>query len=337
MLTLPCHSIITDPKDVQLLYAQATDHQKAYAANTGWMLGQVMHSGVGLINGDRWTNLRLELDPYFNHKISVTLAATFNAHAKEYVAALRDYAKPANSSGEDEKPASTHPQARFVVNAAKALTRYPYYEIAKMFYGDLSKHEADRLWELGHLFGKVFWNVLQGGANRTKLTKWRNTPDWQLAQSYLDQWEEFNAAVYQRRIANDDSGDDVCLFVRLMRAAEAGRVTRDEVLQTLAESLFANLDVTTHVITSLVLLLADNAEVTAQLREEFAANADNLDEYLGKRTTLLYYCLLESLRLQPVIDYSFPEKPPRDKILGGYRIPKGVGDLLKSLACLFFR
>lgn len=271
-----------------------------------------MGQGAGLINGQRWINLRKELDRHFTHKASLTMIGTLNENAEAYVQNMVQYSL-ANRPEKDCRD-------RFVVNAAQALTRYPYYEIANMFYSNLSKQETERLWDLGQLFTQAFARVIDGGINRSKLTKWLNTDDWKLTKTYIDQWEEFNASAYQRRV---DAGinDQV---VNLFQAAEAGKVDREEVLQTLAESLFANLDVTTHVMTSCVILLADNVMVTEDLRREFAENADDIDTYLGKKDTLLHYCLLESLRLQPVLSYSFPEKPPREKILGGYRIPKDV-------------
>lgn len=70
--------------------------------------------------------------------------------------------------------------------------------------------------------------------------------------------------------------------------------------------------------------LADNASVQSDLRAEFAAHAYDVNGYLGKRDTLLHYCLLESLRLQPVPAFTLPDKPPRERIVAGYRIPKDV-------------
>lgn len=304
--------VITEPKDVQALYTNASDHAKASAANTGWLLSQIMGQGAGLINGQRWINLRKELDKHFSHKVSLTMVDTLNEHAKAYVQNMVQYSLPDRLEKDSKQ--------RFVVNAAQALTRYPYYEIANMFYSNLNQQEIDRLWDLGQLFTKAFARVIDGGINRSRLTKWLNTEDWKLTKTYIDQWEEFNAAAYKRRV---DAGinDQV---VELFQAAEAGKVDREEVLQTLAESLFANLDVTTHVMTSCIILLADNTMVTENLRKEFAEHASDIDTYLGKKDTLLHYCLLESLRLQPVLSYSFPEKPPREKVLGGYRIPKDV-------------
>ncbi|KAL1868955.1 hypothetical protein Daus18300_005791 [Diaporthe australafricana] len=304
--------VITEPKDVQALYTNASDHAKASAANTGWLLSQIMGQGAGLINGQRWINLRKELDPHFSHKVSLNMVGNLNEHARVYVRDMGQY----SLSDRLEKNGSE----RFVVNAAQALTRYPYYEIANMFYSNLNKQEIDRLWDLGQLFTKAFASVIDGGINRSSLTKWFNTDAWKMTKTYIDQWGEFNASAVKRRVEAGINDQVVSLFA----AAEAGKVDREEVLQTLAESLFANLDVTTHVMTSCVILLADNTAVTEDLRREFSQHANDIDTYLGKKDTLLHYCLLESLRLQPVLSYSFPEKPPREKILGGYRIPKDL-------------
>ncbi|EOD44122.1 putative cytochrome p450 monooxygenase 2 protein [Neofusicoccum parvum UCRNP2] len=310
--------IITDPKDVQTLYTHAPDHNKAHDANTGWLFKQVLGAGAGLINGKRWSNLRKTLDPMFSHKQAVQLVDTFNTSAEVYARGMVDFRLPEEKADD----------GRFVVNAAQSLMRYPYFEVAKIFYSGLDRHEMYRLWELGETFGQIFLNIMDGGINRSPLTKWLNTAAWRRTKAYLEQWEDFNAAAYRRRVA---AGVEDPL-VSLLRQAEAGEIDRQEVLHTLAESLFANLDVTTHVITSCVILLADAPQVQAELRKEFAEHAYDVDGYLSKRDTLLHYCLLESLRLQPVLAFSLPDKPPREKILGGYRIPKDTTILVDSTA-----
>lgn len=70
--------------------------------------------------------------------------------------------------------------------------------------------------------------------------------------------------------------------------------------QTLDEMLFANLDVTTHVLTWIITLLADNIEAQAELREEIRRNLDDVDGYLNRKDSLLHFCFWESLRVRPV-------------------------------------
>lgn len=64
--------------------------------------------------------------------------------------------------------------------------------------------------------------------------------------------------------------------------------------------LFANLDVTTHVLTWAITLIADHENVKKELREEIEAHKDNLQEYITNVNTHLHRCYYESLRLRPI-------------------------------------
>lgn len=70
---------------------------------------------------------------------------------------------------------------------------------------------------------------------------------------------------------------------------------------TIAESTFANLDIVTHVISSCIILLADAPEVQKDLLQEMNRNKADREAYITRKDTLLHYCLLESLRLRPVL------------------------------------
>lgn len=70
---------------------------------------------------------------------------------------------------------------------------------------------------------------------------------------------------------------------------------------TVAESTFANLDIVTQVISSCVILLADSPEVQGDLLKEMEENKVNRGKYITRKDTLLHFCLLESLRLRPVL------------------------------------
>ncbi|OJD30436.1 cytochrome p450 oxidoreductase [Diplodia corticola] len=312
--------VLTDPKDVQALYSHASNHTKDTTANIGWLFSQLLGQAVGLINGNRWTKLRKTLDPLFSHKQSLQYIDDFNTSAACYAKSLDQYALEKREADEDD--------GHFVVNASQALMRFPYYEVAKLFYSNLTQYEIDRLWELGQLFTEVFAGAMDGGINRSPLTKLLNRPSWQRTRSYIEQWEAFTHESVKRRV---DAGINDPLVSLWQQAAEE-EIDRQEVLHTLAESLFANLDVTTHVISSCVILLADNPTVQADLRAEFSRHAYDVVGYLGRRDTLLHFCLLESLRLQPVPAFTLPDKPPRERIIGGYRIPKDTTILIDSYA-----
>lgn len=64
--------------------------------------------------------------------------------------------------------------------------------------------------------------------------------------------------------------------------------------------LFANLDITTHVLTWIITLLADNESIQDELRAEVGANADQTQNYINRKDSLMHYCFLESIRVRPV-------------------------------------
>lgn len=73
-----------------------------------------------------------------------------------------------------------------------------------------------------------------------------------------------------------------------------------QVLQTLDEMLFANLDVTTHVLTWIITLLADHTAAQDELRQEIQLNHASINDYISRKDSYLHFCFLESLRVRPV-------------------------------------
>ncbi|KAL4908841.1 hypothetical protein BDW74DRAFT_165571 [Aspergillus multicolor] len=298
--------VITDPKDVEALYQQSTDHNKAPQANAGWLLTQLLGSGLGLINGDRWTNLRRTLDPMFSHRTSLQyFRDSLDASAKQYIEGIGQFRK-GNGDGD------------IIINVTQALQRYPFFEVASMFYGTMSAAEQEALWDLGRRYSEVFGAVVAGGIHRSKLTKYLGSKAWMNARDYQTRWRDFNAEMYMTRKATASDAP----FVVLTELAERGELTASEVTDTIAESTFANLDIVTHVISSCIILLADAPDVQADLVEEMAKNKNEREDYITRKDTLLHHCLLESLRLRPVLSFTFPENPPREKVLGNFVIPK---------------
>lgn len=64
---------------------------------------------------------------------------------------------------------------------------------------------------------------------------------------------------------------------------------------------YTNLDVTSHVITTTCLFLADNRATQDALLAEIELHRNDVEKYLGRKDTLLHYSFLEAMRLQPVL------------------------------------
>ncbi|KAK1140027.1 hypothetical protein N8T08_010936 [Aspergillus melleus] len=320
--SIPEVRVITNPKDVEILYQDSADHNKAHQANAGWLLTQLLGSGLGLINAPRWNVLRKTLDPIFSHRTAVHfLHESLYSGAEEYVAGIHRFALPV--SNQESKQ-----QKGVVINATQALQRYPFFEVASMFYGKMSGDEQERLWDLGRRYSQVFAAIVAGGIHRTKFTKYLGTKAYQDAREYQHLWKGFNADVYEARKRSAPETP----IVLLMEAAERGELTGNEVTDTIAESTFANLDIVTHVISSCIILLADSQEVQDNLLAEMQNNRTGKEEYIARKDTLLHYCLLESLRLRPVLSFTFPENPPRQKILGNFIVPKNTTVIVDAFA-----
>jgi cytochrome P450 len=307
------HRIITTPDDVRAFWHESTDHQKTYLGNLGWLVSQIMGEGIGLINGQKWKNLRKSIDSMFSHKAAVGYLQHFNISSLKQIERLYSISQannPQNQNGQSEK--------YFIVNAAKVLQRYPFFTTAEIFFGELTTQDEEDLWKLSKVYMTAFTNVVRGGVHRHWLTKWLNTEGWKEVEEYNREWNAFLRNMIRKTaktrpdtplnelwslvLKKHISENEVSTIWNMVRTLGARHCLHSvQVVHTIAESLFANLDIATHVLTSSTLLLADNAKVQSDLLAEFKREEGNLQAYLARKDTLLHYCLLEALRLQPVI------------------------------------
>lgn len=93
-------------------------------------------------------------------------------------------------------------------------------------------------------------------------------------------------------------------------------------MQTLDESLYANLDVTTHAVAWNVILMAQHPAVQAEVRAEIAAvrttrsdgddaesSSSSYERYINSDDTLLAACIVEAARVRPVLRECGPGEP----------------------------
>jgi gliotoxin/aspirochlorine/mycotoxins biosynthesis cytochrome P450 monooxygenase len=80
---------------------------------------------------------------------------------------------------------------------------------------------------------------------------------------------------------------------------QSDELTGVQILQTLDEMLFANLDVTTFLLSWMLILLSQHKSLQRELRAEVAANKEDLVSYISSKRTLLHWCFLETLRIRP--------------------------------------
>lgn len=113
-----------------------------------------------------------------------------------------------------------------------------------------------------------------------------------------------------------------------------------QILQTLDEVLFANLDVTTGAISWLIVNMAGNHEAQSRLHTEMSsalgpggsADSEAFQNYVNWSGTFLAACVAESSRVRPVAAFSVPQAPPTDRVVGGFRIPGGTSVMVDAYA-----
>lgn len=289
-------SVITRSEDVKVFHSDSSIHIKSKSSNGGWLFHELLGNCMGLINGDRWKQVRAHFDHHFIHRAVASISSHVELAAAGHLQSLE------TKRGESVE-----------VHAAKDFSRFPFMTTAEYLYGPLTEDEKEELWNLGQESLALMGNVLAGGVYRFRLCQWARPQSFRRLRRFQTEWQIFNEKLIMTRGMSNDRQPPV---VEAWRGVESGCVSTDEVkplipvlyspiltgsqiLQTLSEMLFANLDVSTHVLSWLIIFLAENADIQRQVREEVSGKSGSLAELCGKKNTLLHFCFLESARLRP--------------------------------------
>ncbi|KAK8187538.1 cytochrome P450 monooxygenase GliC2 [Phyllosticta capitalensis] len=302
--------VITTPEDVANFFSDASQHRKTFTTRGGWALTNVMGHAVGFISGDRWREVRKSVDPLLTNTIAMRQMGQINRSGEEFVQRIRETRIDTGSDSDKS----------FVIDAAKSLMPFPLMETSRVLFGEMTDAEKKELWDIGQIFMLISITTLKAGLARTKPTRMMYTPfQYGIGLEYSKRWKAWNVMMRSARFDRPQLP-----IMKLWKDVAVGKITEDELLQTVAEATYANLDITAHVLVSACIMLADSLEVQKDLVAEIDANRHDQQAYLAKKDTLLHFIILESLRLQPTLPFSFPEEATVDKVLGGYFIPKGT-------------
>ena len=109
----------------------------------------------------------------------------------------------------------------------------------------------------------------------------------------------------------------------------SGKLTKDDLLASVIDVLFAGVDTTSNTMQWVLYMLAKNPEKQKILRREVLSVVGNstfaTPETLARMPYLKAW-LRETLRLYPVLS-TIPRRPKEDIILGGYHIPGGTAQV----------
>ena len=277
-------------------------------------MGQLLGQCVGLISGDDWQTARAVTEVPFVHRNMAQQVSMIRKHVESYMKNLED--------GENMRAGLIHP--------AIDLKFLSFWIIAEIFYGDLPLQLREWLQHLVPLREDLFKDIIRGGLTRFAIMRFVPTSTGKKLSIFKQQWQKFNQAVYEHC---RESKSHTAPIVQMYEAAERGTISHEQLLQTIDEALFANLDVTVGGLSWNLVFLAADAECQEQLRAEaLSQSSESVDNYLQKSSTYLAACVLESSRLKPLAAFSVAQSAPTDRVLDEYVIPANTDFIVDAYA-----
>lgn len=305
------YSVLTRPEQIQAVFKDSDKHSKAVNNNSGYLMSQVLGECVGLISGNEWKTVRTSMEQPFLRKTAVEYVPLIQRHVLKHFDELWKCSK----LGEG------------LLDPAEDLKLLPFWVVAEIIYGELSPQMVLELKELAPLREDIFKDVIHGGLSRFPFSRYLPTKANASLARFRARWESFNDSAYRRAMSSRITAP----IVHMHDAVEKGLMTTEQLLQTLDESLYANLDVTTGGISwNLVFLAAYKSYQASLLEESMGVSPENHVQYILSSSTLLAACISESSRLKPLAAFSVPQSAPTERIIDGYVIPPGTDFIVDS-------
>jgi cytochrome P450 len=181
---------------------------------------------------------------------------------------------------------------------------------------------------------EALWSrMIQGGWTRHAWGQYLSIKTNGDLHDFKRQWADFNLRAC-RACASLRRG---AAIVDMYSAVMEGKITLEQLLQTLDEMLFANLDVTMGGISWNLMFLAANPAIQAEIRNEISGawargvpSNEGRHRYLQSSSTLLAASIMESARLRPLAAFSVPQSAPTSRIIRGFMVPAGTNFIVDT-------
>ncbi|KAH8723054.1 cytochrome P450 [Phaeosphaeriaceae sp. PMI808] len=316
--------VLTSPDHIRAVFKDSNTHSKAINNNSGYMMSQLLGRCLGLISGEEWRAVRSVTEVPFHHKAAAQYLPIIDKQTSQYF-------KELERNGHLNQG---------LIDPAEDLKMLPFWIVAEILYGELSADMKVQLRELAPVREAVFRHIVRGGLPRFSWSKYLPTKSNWLLRDYKRRWTIFNEMAYARAkvtaaAGNANGASEPASIVRMYRAMEQGQFSREELLQTLDEMLYANLDVTIGGISWNLVFLAAHIDAQDRLRREVRENTSESrkrNSYLQSTKTFLAACISESSRLRPLAAFSVPQSAPTERLVSGYIIPTGVNYIVDAYA-----
>lgn len=225
--------------------------------------------------------------------------------------------------------------SRGAIDPAQDLRMLPFWIVANILYGELDPELESVLDSLAPLREDLMKFAIGGGLTRFSFSRYLPMRENKMLSEFQQRWSTFND---RARATAEQRQAKRAPIVHMCEAVQKGVCSMVEMLHTLDEMLFANLDVTLGGMTWNLVQLAANLDVQDRLRAEIAHarlaaeqnGGPNFAVYLTSSVTLLQAVISESSRLRPLAAFSVPQSAPTPRNLDGYLIPAGTNFIIDS-------
>ncbi|KAB8264793.1 cytochrome P450 [Aspergillus pseudonomiae] len=297
--------VLTRPEQLHAIFRDSDKHTKATNSDSGYFMSRILGQCLGLMAGQRWKFLKGIAAPPFMHPAAVRSIGRIQEHVRAHFHDLESIG--------NLREGRIHP--------VQDLKMLPFFIVAEANYGSLTPDMKSELNALAPARENLMKFVLFGGLARFNISRFFPTEANRQLQRFRSQWRAFNRAAYERARDKHPSA----MVVQMYDAVLKGTLSEEQVAQTMDETLYANLDVTTGGLSWNLVFLAANPACQARLHEEISALTTAEEEgYISRNGTYLAACVLESSRLRPALPFTIPQSAPTERVVDGYRIPAGT-------------
>lgn len=304
-------SVMRSPEDISCFFADSDKHTKAMNNNSGWLMGTLLGRCLGLISGKPYQKLKEATAPRFTHKIATSYLPQIERITKDYMQELSE-----------ELPKKKH-----LMDPVQDLKYLPFWILVAILYGDINPQMKIKLKGLAVLREKLWARMIQGGAPRFSIFRFLPAQITKELMEFKQEWRSLNRSAYEACVLADEGAAIMDMYAEVKR----GVVDEEEMLQTLDEMLFANLDVTMGGLSWNLLFLAKHQEYQDGIRHEFRITTSR-NGYLGSSSTLLAHAILESSRLKPLAAFTVAQSAPTTRVIQGFHIPANTNCIIDTHA-----
>lgn len=276
--------------------------------NSGWVTGELMGKCLGLANQGDWSRIRAAFAEPFHQKT-----------ASAYISLMQDRVQRQMETIELAKLRDN----TMILDPAQELLYLPFYVLGDILYGGLDEKMEQQLRDIAAHRDELWKGAMTGGLARFSVGRF--IPGSKMRRGvdlFHRQWKEFNDKALMRAKSINMADAPI---VNMYSALDRGQLTEAELLHTLDEIMFVNLDVTVGNFSWNPVFLAANPDIQQEIRDEIrqarSGHFDSWKAFISSNSSLLMASILESARLKPMASFAVPQSLPTDREVGGFVIP----------------